>query len=123
VTIWTLKTVISFSIVLFVGSNVSMADAQEAKPTDPICSQQPPVPIDCRPTLDCTPQRDCSACLAKNPFGGCIVRGNDPTCEAAKSSQKVACEVQKAQMKASCEAAKALIEAKWRDLQRSCGRS
>jgi hypothetical protein len=31
--------------------------------------------------------RECQACLVKNPFGGCVVRGNDPSCELAKAAQ------------------------------------
>lgn len=79
--------------------------------------------IDCTPTRDCSLQshdeRNCSACILRNPFGGCLVRGNDPACEAAKASQnqiylaqKAACEAQKAAEKASCEAAKAAVEAR-----------
>ncbi|MGR5246479.1 hypothetical protein ACP3VU_17430 [Vibrio sp. PNB23_22_6] len=80
---------------------------------------------DCRQTMDCTPKRDCTfvaqrdtrnchACLLRNPFGGCILRGNDPACEVAKVAQnnfyqadaaarKADCERIKTQEKAGCE--------------------
>lgn len=75
--------------------------------------------IDCTPTRDCNVSRshdtrNCSACLLRNPFGGCIIRGNDPTCEAAKAAQnawydadyarrKLDCERNKLEAKAACE--------------------
>ena len=84
--------------------------------------------IDCSPNRDCTPTRNCSfvankdtrscnRCLVSNLFGGCIVRGNDPFCEAAKASQnaiyqadaagkKIDCERLKTQKKITCEAEK-----------------
>jgi hypothetical protein len=84
----------------------------------------PPVDsIDCTPTTDCTPRtdctpatdcsqsRDCSACILHNPFGGCTLRGNDPTCEAAKVASKGTCEANKAAQKASCEAQKSAKKA------------
>jgi hypothetical protein len=87
--------------------------------------QECPAPantIDCTPTRDCAQPHDvrnCSACIVKNPFtGGCMVRGNDPACEAAKASQnqvyaaqKASCEAQKSAEKLACEAAKAAVEA------------
>ena len=54
--------------------------------------------------------RNCSACLVHNPFGGCVVRGNDPICEASKAAQnagyataKADCEAKKSAAKADCE--------------------
>jgi hypothetical protein len=45
-----------------------------------------------------------------NPFGGCVVRGNDPICEASKAAQnagyataKADCEAKKSAAKADCE--------------------
>jgi hypothetical protein len=65
--------------------------------------------------------RSCSVCLIHNPWGGCVLYGNDPLCEGAKAAQnkiydgnKAACELAKATQntgyaagKASCEASKA----------------
>ncbi|MAE58313.1 MAG: hypothetical protein CME69_05490 [Halobacteriovorax sp.] len=64
--------------------------------------------LECRPTRSCDfkikkDTRGCSACLVKNPFGGCIVRGNDPVCEAAKAAQNAAYETEYALKKADCE--------------------
>lgn len=70
--------------------------------------------VDCTPTRDCTPKRscdfrkshdtrNCSACLLRKPFGGCLVRGNDPFCEAAKASQNAAYELDYVARKADCE--------------------
>ena len=64
--------------------------------------------------------RSCNVCLVSNPFGGCILYGNDPACEIAKAAQnaiykanKDACEAAKAAQnviyageKAACESAK-----------------
>jgi hypothetical protein len=57
--------------------------------------------------------RDCSACLVRNPFGGCAVRGNDPVCEATKASQNAshasefaACEERKISAAKVCIAAR-----------------
>jgi hypothetical protein len=96
-------------------------------------------------TMNCTPKRecaqtrqcdfpashdtrDCSACILNNPFGGCILRGNDPWCEAQKATQntiydadatakkidceriketnRFQCEAEKSGQKSLCEAAK-----------------
>ena len=38
---------------------------------------------DCTPKIDCSQNQDCSACIVHNPFGGCVVRGNDPICFSA----------------------------------------
>jgi hypothetical protein len=46
-----------------------------------------------------------------NPFGGCVIRGNDPTCEAAKVAAKGSCEANKAAAKGSCEAQKSTKKA------------
>ena len=87
--------------------------------------------IDCTPTRDCTPRRncafenidcrqtrdcrqenncqqtqDCSACIVRNPFGGCSIRGNDPICEARKVARKADCERLKEQRRVQCEAEK-----------------
>ena len=85
---------------------------------------------DCTPTRNCTPTRscdfqanhdtrDCSGwCVIPNVFtGGCSVRGNNPSCEAAKATQnkiyeadyalKLDCERLKSQEKLQCEAEKA----------------
>ncbi|MEE3079353.1 MAG: hypothetical protein VX341_08470 [Bdellovibrionota bacterium] len=73
----------------------------------------------CTPTRDCTPtrncsfhknkdSRNCSACMVRNPFGGCIIRGNDPICEAAKAAQNAAYEADYALKKADCERIKTL---------------
>ena len=104
--------------------------------------------IDCRPTKDCSqPQvtrdcsqpldtRDCSACILRHPLGGCLERGNDPFCEAAKASQnalyaanksaceaanasqkavyasnKLYCETEKLSLKGRCETKKSAIKA------------
>jgi hypothetical protein len=103
------------------GSGIECRPTGDCTPTDD-CTPTG----DCTPTDDCTPSgncdavntRDCSACLVHNPFGGCVVRGNDPTCEATKAAQnaaaKAACEAQKSTAKATCEgqksAAKAICE-------------
>lgn len=84
--------------------------------------------VDCTPTRDCTPRRSCdfkkshdtrscNRCLVKKPWGGCLIRGNDPICEAAKAAQNAAydadyaakkldCERLKSQEKLQCEAEK-----------------
>ncbi len=72
---------------------------------------------ECRPTRNCSSRRDtrdCRACIVPNPFGGCSLRGNDPTCEARKAAnntrfaaEKAACEAAKVSDKANCEAGKA----------------
>lgn len=73
-----------------------------------------PSSINCTPSMNCTPTRNCdlqvntrdcrrprncphnhdtrncSACIVHNPFGGCVIRGNDPTCEIAKATQNAA---------------------------------
>jgi hypothetical protein len=99
--------------------------------------------IDCTPTKECSPRqcsfesnhdtRNCSACLVHNPFGGCVVRGNDPFCEAAKATQnaiyttdanlrkadcdrlaaqeKLSCEVEKSATKLLCETKKEALNA------------
>jgi hypothetical protein len=80
--------------------------------------------IDCTPTTDCTPKRDCtpttdcsqhddcSACILRNPFGGCSIRGNDPICEARKVANKGTCETNKSVQKGQCEAEKSAEKAK-----------
>jgi uncharacterized membrane protein len=35
-------------------------------------------------TLGCDPNEQCNKCIAHNPFGGCILYGNDPDCEIRK---------------------------------------
>lgn len=83
--------------------------------------------IECKADLDCSTitikkdTRNCRSCILKNPFGGCLQRGNDPICEAAKASQNAAyransaaeklnCEVLKTQTVAACEANKLAME-------------
>ncbi len=71
---------------------------------------------DCTPTKDCSQSHDtrnCKACILKNPFGGCALKGNDPICEVSKAAQnavyaakKASCEAEKSTMKARCEADK-----------------
>ena len=83
----------------------------------------PPDTLDCTAKMECSKardQRECNTCLIRNPFGGCIARGNDPACEAAKASQnsiydaqRAACEAQKAQQKLSCEQARAALKARF----------
>lgn len=77
---------------------------------------------DCTPVIDCTPTRSCEAisvrkdtrncrnCLAKNPFGGCLVFGNNPLCEAAKASQNAAYQADAAGKKLDCERLKTRTE-------------
>ncbi|WP_444996696.1 hypothetical protein [Aliikangiella sp. IMCC44359] len=63
---------------------------------------------DCRQSRNCDvhqshDSRNCRACLVKNPFGGCIVRGNDPICETAKAAQNAAYAADAAARKLDCE--------------------
>ncbi len=61
--------------------------------------------------MECAQNSDCSACIIHNPFGGCTLRGNDPTCEARKVASKASCEVEKSRRKGQCEAEKAASKA------------
>ena len=109
----------SFIAVAYLCSALSTAFADTS--VDVSCPA-PPDTLDCSPKRDCSLRHDdraCNACLVKNPFGGCIARGHDPACEAAKASQdqiysvqKATCEAQKSQEKASCEATKAVLQAR-----------
>ncbi len=62
---------------------------------------------ECRQTMECRQTEECNKCLVRKPFGGCLVRGNDPFCEVAKVARKASCEAEKAAKKGACEAAKA----------------
>ena len=78
--------------------------------------------------------RSCNRCVIPNPFGGCILYGNDPACEIAKAAQnaiykanKDACEAAKAAQnliyagnKAACEAAKATQNAIYKAEKDAC---
>lgn len=99
--------------------------------------------INCTPTRDCrqtrncqydpnVDRRNCRACILRNPFGGCSIRGNDPLCEIAKATQnelykadaaakklnceriketkRLACEAEKATEKGLCETKKAALD-------------
>jgi hypothetical protein len=64
--------------------------------------------VDCTPTRPrdfepCHDTRNCDVCLIPNPFGGCIQRGNDPFCEAAKAAENARCQVEAAGKKFDCE--------------------
>ena len=63
---------------------------------------------DCTQTRNCTfkknhDTRNCKACIVKNPFGGCVIRGNDPVCEVTKASQNSIYDAQYAARKGDCE--------------------
>ncbi len=64
---------------------------------------------DCRQDRDCNvskshDRRDCRACLLRRPWdGGCVQRGNDPFCEAAKAAQNAIYEADYAARKLDCE--------------------
>ena len=78
--------------------------------------------------------RSCNTCIVSNPFGGCILYGNDPACEIAKAAQNViykankdACEAAKAAQnviyagdKAACESAKATQNAIYKAEKDAC---
>ena len=78
--------------------------------------------------------RSCNICLIPNPWGGCILYGNDPACELAKAAQnaiykanKDACEAAKAAQnliyageKTACEAAKATQNAIYKAEKDAC---
>jgi hypothetical protein len=80
--------------------------------------------IDCIDKMNCKivvkkDARNCRKCLAINPFGGCLAKGNDPTCEVSKASQnafyeaqaasnRLDCELRKQESKSSCEMNKIL---------------
>src|SRR5215469_13871451 len=95
--------------------HLSWADSPATNPT---CGPLLEIP-DCTPKQECdTAQdtRDCSVCLIKNPFGGCLSRATDPTCEAIKAAQnqayaasKASCEANKLSQKAQCELVKQSI--------------
>jgi len=97
---------------------LSLARSDESPPPNTPCGPDLELP-DCTPTETCdvhADTRNCQACMLHNPFGGCAVRGNDPSCEAAKAAQnagydqsKAACEASKSAQKAQCEAAKESI--------------
>lgn len=77
----------------------------------------------CENLVDCTPDRNCSAivvrkdtrncrsCLLKNPFGGCIQRGNDPICEASKAAQNASYKADEAARRLDCERLKSQSKA------------
>jgi hypothetical protein len=80
----------------------------------------PPAPeLDCTPQQDCALKvdtRECNKCFPSPTY--CLVRGNDPACEAEKAAQnqsfamqKTQCEAQKTRQQASCEEAKAALNA------------
>lgn len=93
------------------------ATAQDATSPKPSCPAS--IEIDCTPHQDCSPPhdtRECNACLI-SLLGTCRLRGNDPSCEAAKAAQntmyatqKSQCEVQKASQKAACEATREALK-------------
>lgn len=72
---------------------------------------------DCNQRRDCRQPHDtrnCNRCLVNNPFGGCSIRGNDPFCETAKTTQNAAyaaargaCEAEKVSARTACETQKA----------------
>jgi hypothetical protein len=66
---------------------------------------------ECSQTMDCSQAEDCSACIVRNPFGGCTIRGNDPICEARKVGRKANCEAEKSRRKGQCEVDKATNKA------------
>lgn len=82
----------------------------------------------CRSSRNCSVScsrdtRDCRACLLRRPWdGGCALRGNDPTCEAAKAAQnaiyatdcearRLDCERLKATENIGCEIGKGFVSA------------
>jgi len=110
-----MKTVAALILVLGTAAGATAANGQSVGPAE--CPS--PELIDCTPIQKCEQTRDtreCNVCLLK-VFGRCQLRGNDPTCEAAKAGQNVAyeterarCEADKAVRKAKCEATKAAVE-------------
>lgn len=103
----------SFVIILFMASCMfGLAHSDEARPEEDPCGSPVDIP-DCTPKQDCRSKEDtrnCITCLIRNPFGGCLARGNDPYCEAAKAAQnrayeinKIDCEANKAQQRVKCE--------------------
>ena len=103
---------VALTLMLF-GSN-SATRAQDTP--DPACATVP----NCAPTRDCSfshDTRECNRCLV-SAFGHCAVRGNDPSCEAAKAAQnaiyaaqKAQCEAAKEQDRVTCEAYKVRLMA------------
>src|SRR5262245_58451063 len=101
---------VTLTLMLF-GSN-SATQAQDTP--DPACATVP----NCAPIRDCSfshDTRECNRCLV-SAFGHCALRGNDPSCEAAKAAQngiyaaqKTQCETAKEQDRVSCEAYKAKL--------------
>jgi hypothetical protein len=105
------------------GLSVNSSRAQDELLDLNCLKPSPPLTFDCTPTVSCQQfanTRDCSVCLLRSPFGGgCLTRGNDPSCEAQKkadnmadSVNKLTCETQKAATKARCEAVKAQLQAR-----------
>jgi hypothetical protein len=64
----------------------------------------------CQQNEECNQTDECHACLLRSPFGNCIQEGNDPLCEARKSTARLACETRKAEKKAQCELEKTTLK-------------
>ncbi|MCO7223040.1 hypothetical protein [Pleionea sp. CnH1-48] len=85
--------------------------------------------VDCSSARSCKikakyDKRSCRKCLAKNPFGGCLLRGNDPVCEAAKAAKNAAYQAGLSKKKLECERLKATklkqCKSKVKSLQKKC---
>lgn len=64
--------------------------------------------VDCTAPSDCSishavDSRSCAVCVASSPWGGCLIQGNDPVCEALKASQNAAYAAEAARQMAACE--------------------
>jgi hypothetical protein len=114
-----------------VGASTCWALADELPSSGVVVCDTPLEIPDCTPTQACDTvrdDRDCNACLLRIPFGGCMLRGNDPACEVSKvalnsayAQGKLACEASKAAQKVQCEAAKSSIIALNAERAASCG--
>jgi hypothetical protein len=111
------KLILVISLLISLFSFYPRANSQEALMDLNCLRSRDAAIIDCTPTIDCSPAvdtRSCNTCLVSSGGGKCLIRGNDPTCEAMKATQnqlysaaKAACEAQKAAAKLRCEATKA----------------
>lgn len=65
----------------------------------------------CQQNEECNQTDECRACLFRSPLDGhCVQEGNDPLCEARKSTARLACEARKVEKKAQCELEKTTLK-------------
>lgn len=99
---------------LLIAAAIFLYSACAARAQSALDADCVPKPSACVPTRDCSQPltalstRDCEACLVRNPFGGCAVRGLDPVCEAQKAASRTAAEAERAGRKADCERLKSV---------------